>query len=439
MEHGTPIKRHSNSTRQGDRLALDAYRDMAKLYRGGSDPSITDEISKYLRAAQITLITNSDDLNERLLDAARDPSGNGGGGHSDIIRVLNSISLCFVETLNHHIGSKHKAIIFVSTPDHPIPEDDMSTDIRPDWYAYMATYDVLRASVRDNVAPLPGSYYSIIGIGEQVSGGSDSNGKVMRYLQILYQYRYDLQTVYGFQYRHRSHEGRHWSFNACGWARSDWSESDPAPTTNEGSKKGEREAEVQGDPLLPWVQHVLLLYSSDYFRIGYITRGGHVGVNKWTVEGKTFVVVPFHTSSGPGRMTIVFLILSYHNANVITGILKRQWRDKRGRFIEGNLMSLAQSIRWYPCFPVPGYVGPIGAYEILQRSGSDIERQLSLLEMKTLGYPLTSCKNTLELLMVGYDAILGTLPSTLLITQIVNKLCSTLASVQEMRYSSSRC
>ena len=66
MQFDTPIKRHSNSSNQGDRLALDTYTDTARHMPGAANPNFTDGVSEYLRTIYPG---NPEDLIQRLLDA----------------------------------------------------------------------------------------------------------------------------------------------------------------------------------------------------------------------------------------------------------------------------------------------------------------------------------------------------------------------------------
>lgn len=267
--------------------------------------------------------------------------------------------------------------------------------IKADWYAFTCQLNILRKAVLRKRTYEPGSYFNLIGVGECTSTGV--RGQIMNYLRTLSRYRYDLSTVHGLQYSSSNHVGTHWSFNACGWSRS------PALTCSLPS------LDSKSRDYEPWIQHVFFLYDSLKYRVGKMasTETSHVKI--WTIGGTRLKLLPFYAADGPGRMSGLSYLLSDDEQRII-GVSKKQWLNKTNkRLRESYLMKLAQTKCWISGLP---FVMAENSTNIdidtqLTISNSYTTREFSLLVMQSWGSPLNSCSDTIELLKVAYDAILG--------------------------------
>ncbi|KZV84672.1 hypothetical protein EXIGLDRAFT_753707 [Exidia glandulosa HHB12029] len=349
-----------------------------------------------------------------------------GPRYAPAVRLCNLISQAYVLHSGHVVESQENAsdvgdiVVFTNPWTQPTKGDYLGIDTKADVISFVADYAKLRTALM-GVAYCAAMYWQHgLSVGDLKTANEKSKGQVKGYAVALKRYRPDLTEVHAFQ------------------AEKDWLylfTLSPAGMWSSGALPVH---ELDG-----WIAYVLLAYRSHALRDETIRCVDMERFVRWDLElgNRTLVLAPFEAGDVPGRNSWVAMevdvptSITVHDEDRVrkaflelppAGVVKVSWQDTRRLVREGQLLEEAHADGWIPGLVRPGdyHPGPIPAAQATAASasasnlpligsgvlitapvGSNIERQKTVLELRSIGQPLSRCTDPLHFIKVIYDAI----------------------------------
>lgn len=298
-------------------------------------------------------------------------------------------------------------IIFVATPTRTEWASYLGLHIRPDYGAFLATWQQLKQTIADR--RYSGTYSpwsSVLAVGEHKRKNEDDMAQLKSYTSALKRYRPDLDTVLGFQIANGKIELA--SMNACGmWV------SPREPVSKE----------------MPWIWFVSSVYLALPPKDAWIKYNPEQEeFHRWDVQvnGERVAVVPFHCGPAPGRATFAAFVVSdaslstnelrreFYGGNV-EGFFKMSWQPVASRWYEGELLDHVHRDGWIPGLVRHKYTNTTShdAAEHTETVDNPADNKSSkrfkeIIYLASIGEPLSQAVSPRHLLYALYDLLEGT-------------------------------
>lgn len=319
------------------------------------------------------------------------------------VRLLNQISRAYyIHKYGYH--GTQPAVIFTSRPHRYPPGDYLGLHVRPDYHAYIGTFEELKTACESDgrSGAKPVSVFIAVGGHKRPEDVESAVSQLKTYASAVKRYRVDLPAVHAFTIE----KGRLQlaSINACEISRS------PA---------------VSIKTLDPWIAHVTLVYSSYTQRdrtIQYCTS--QAGFHRWDVTycDMALVVSPFYVSQLPGRATFACFevakpsgdvssdqhraIEAEFESGVAQGFWKLSWQRVTARETESAMLTHLHKNGWVPGLVRHHEQSSFRATNVLHHpAGVGAGRVKEVFHLGSVGQPLSQCETAGELLDVMYDLI----------------------------------
>ncbi|KZV94218.1 hypothetical protein EXIGLDRAFT_835099 [Exidia glandulosa HHB12029] len=346
-----------------------------------------------------------------------------GERYAPAVRLCNLISQAYALHSGHVVESHENAsdvddiVVFTNPWTQPTKGDYLGINTKADVISFVADYAKLRTALT-GVAYCEAMYWQHgLSVGDLEAENEECNGQIMDYVVALKRYRPDLTEVHAFQAEKKS-------LYLCTLS--------PAGMWSSGALPVH---ELDG-----WIAHVLLAYRSHELRDRTVRCVDMERFVRWDLElgNRTLVLAPFEAGDVPGRNSWIAMevdvptSITAHDEDQVrkaflelppAGVVKVSWQGTRRLVREGQLLGEAHADGWIPGLVRTGdyHPGPrlsstaasasnlpvIGSDSELVTAPvvSDIERQKTFLELRSIGQPLSRCTDPLHFIKVIYDAI----------------------------------
>ncbi|KZW02365.1 hypothetical protein EXIGLDRAFT_706570 [Exidia glandulosa HHB12029] len=419
---------------RGQRLASTANRDNDQHVHDENDRALVYAIDKdYLAWATATVgmpasrlsalqrnpdiraaldaVSPKEDEQSKVLEASM---------YGPVTRILNEVSLEFAKDREARGVGDSSAIVCMSTGNHQALGAYLNDIIKLDYSSRTVPFNVLkdlveRARETDKLPKVPTpkgpqqhqpsmpslsmpSLSSIVGPGEQKRLRQISYKQAKSYMEAVKRYRVDLHTVHGFQVSKDQIVLA--SLNACGtWISPTFPVSD----------------------IRPWVAHMGLLYHAHDTRMPELQyRSEQLQFPRWDMSfgERRRAMVPFWASRPPGRSTWAGFVLpqtphsgdeaamdhSFRN-EAVQRFRKVSLQDVRSCSHEADLLQRLHTPKYLAGVVRPTFAYRDGDHKAITARGSTVERVMHVLELGSIGKPLSQARSPRHLLYIMYDLI----------------------------------
>jgi hypothetical protein len=160
------------------------------------------------------------------------------------------------------------------------------------------------------------------------------------------------------------------------------------------------------DDLDPLISSVYELYHSERDK-SMVRRADHREV---TFKGETYVAHPIYGSTPPGRRSWLAVAVLKDKPSGPYYVVKDSWRDEDWHHREGDLLNSIHDNARVPgvieCLD-HGFVEDCPRQQLPPVLGKFFERRKYRMILRQVGYPLSTCPSTLDMLKLMIDAIQG--------------------------------